>query len=152
MDLLKSHQGSHLSSKEVTGVSIIYLGSQQAPPVEDRQPEDRRVYKFVIISSGERLSFLYGPLSEFAYHAGLVRKYCEVNNIPSGWLKRPDVYEIYGTHHKIRGGGWMEQVALKRRARLYGYSTAYGRFNRKDIPILFRAGSIFSDYEIQIEG
>jgi len=74
-----------------------------------------------------------------------------MNSIPSGWAKKPDVYEIYGPDHKIRGGGWMEQDSLKKCARLYGYSTAYGAFDRKDIPYLFGPVARLKDYNIQID-
>lgn len=132
-------------------MGIIHLGKQSAPHPGNGETDSTRVYKFVVISSDDRLDFVYGPLSEYAYHAGLVKKYCELENIPSGWVKKPDVYEIYGAGHKIRGGGWMEQNPLKKHARLYGYSSAYGAFEPKDIPNLFTQGTLFADYEIEID-
>lgn len=132
-------------------MSLVYLGSEQ-PPDENPEPAGpKRVHKFIIMSLGTQIQFVYGPLQQFAYHAGLVKKYCEINDIPSGWLKKPDVYEIYSADYQIRGGGWMEEDLAEKTVRLYGYSTAYGAFDPGDIPHLFEPGEALADYEIQVD-
>lgn len=151
MDIFQPHQNRYLTPRKTYNVSIIFLGNQQTPHDGSGQPEQKEVYKFVIISSGEGLHFIYGPLREYAYHAGLVKKYCELENIPSGWVKKPDVYEIYDSDHKIRGGGWMERNPADKSARLYGHSTAYGAFDHEDIPYLFGPAAMIEDFSIQID-
>lgn len=132
-------------------VQIINLGSS-APDEEPEASEDRKnVSKFVIIRSDEHLKMVHGPINEYSYHADLVRKYCDLNSIPSGWLKKPDLYEIYGNSHDIRGGGWLEEKPGEKRLRIFGYSTAYGPFDSEDIAYLFEHAGAFDDYDISIE-
>ncbi len=131
--------------------SIINLAADsphEQPPAGD---DSKKVSKFIIIDSDTELQFVHGPLDEYSYHADLVRQHCEANNIPSGWVRKPDIYEIYGDTYRIRGGGWLEERPAERRLRFSGYSTAYGGFDRQDIVYLFDRAEAYADYKVEFE-
>lgn len=117
-----------------------------SPPVSPSQPS-----KFVIIASPQQISLVFGPIAEFPYHANLVKRFCDINKIPSGWLKKPDVYEIYGDSHEVRGGGWMEVAGENGELKIYGYSTTYGSFKRKDILYLYHSQIGSGDIELSFD-
>lgn len=130
---------------------IINLSSDNCPENAPADPEANRVAKFMIISSEDRLAFVYGLVDEFAYHAELVKRYCDLNNIPSGWTRKPDLYSIYNKAWRLKGGGWLEERPGQKLLRFYGYSTAYGPFDAQDIPYLFENDEKFSGYIIAID-
>lgn len=132
-------------------VQIINLASDAEGNEPDANPEKKNVGKFVLIKADDRLNMIYGPIDEYSYHAELVKRYCDRNSIPSGWLKKPDLYEIYGNSHQIRGGGWLEENPGEKQLRIFGYSTAYGRFDREDMLYLSRHATEFAGLEISIE-
>ena len=119
----------------------------QSPP----DPDKKKVGKFVIIQSDDVLQLVHGPIDDYSYHADLVKKFCDLNSIPSGWLKKPDLYEIYGNSHHIKGGGWVEEKTGEKRLSFFGYSTAYGRFETEDMVYLLEQAPELADYEITIE-
>ncbi|UCE24077.1 MAG: hypothetical protein JSU74_12390 [Candidatus Zixiibacteriota bacterium] len=131
--------------------SITNLAADNSADGSPTEDDSKKVSKFVIIGSDTELHFVYGPLEEYSYHADLVRRYCEANEIPSGWVRKPDMYEIYGETYRVRGGGWLEEKPAERNLRFSGYSTAYGGFDRQDILYLFDRAEPFADYKVEFE-
>ena len=60
--------------------------------------------KFVVIKNDQHYALIMGPLTEFPYHANLVKYFCNHFDIPSGWIKKPDMYDILDKHYHINGG------------------------------------------------
>lgn len=133
------------------GTKIFDLGSNSTGHKSEPESNKIRSYKFVIIRTQELLHFVYGPLDEYFYHADLVKKYCDINSIPSGWLNKPSHYEIYGNTHRVKGGGWLEKRPDEKLLKIFGTSTAYGRFQREDIVYLFQNAAEFQTFRISIK-
>ncbi len=98
--------------------------------------------KFVLMEKDGSLVLIMGKISDYPYHANLVAKYCELNDIPSFWEKKPDIYEIVGRKYQI-SGGYFEFKGDSRIASFSGASTAYGRYDIVKMRISVEALSIF---------
>jgi hypothetical protein len=122
-------------------INLAAAESGNAPPAGS---DDKRVSKFVVIDNKGELQLVYGPLGDYTYHAGLVERYCEVFDIPSGWIEKPHLYEIYGGACRIKGGGLMEERPDQKLVIFSGFSTAYGGFDRKDILYLLQTADTFA--------
>ena len=107
--------------------------------------------KFMIISNEKSLSFVYGQLAEFPYHANILKKYCDDNQIPSHWENKPDLYHILDNHCRTKGGGWLEINYKSKVLDVYGYSTAYGKFKEDDLSMILDNSSEFDGFEIYID-
>jgi len=131
--------------------SIISLA--ETPPDGSKTPDtnSKRISKFVIIIGKEEAHFVFGPLETYAYHAGILKRFCDMKQIPSGWVKKPDMYEIYGNTYKVKGGGWLEEKTGEKSLRIFGYSTAYGGFDRQDVLYLFENTPGFEDHKIDFD-
>ena len=131
--------------------NIISLNETSADEPQGEKSNSKKVSKFVIILGEDEAYFVFGPLDLYSYHAGIVKRFCELKDIPSGWVKKPDLYEIYGSDYEIKGGGWMEEKTTEKRLRIFGYSTAYGGFEQQDILYLFQNAPDFEDCEIEFD-
>ena len=107
--------------------------------------------KFVLVWDEQCLYLLFGPPSEFPYHAFLLNRFCADNQIPSSWVKQPDVVEVHAPHIHIRGGGWMEIDFDSRSARFEGQSRAYGEYDRAGLVDLVENHSFFDEYDCSVE-
>jgi hypothetical protein len=107
--------------------------------------------KFLLVWDEQCLSLLFGPLSKFPYHAFLLDRFCSDNQIPSSWVKQPDVVEVHAPHIHIRGGGWMEIDFNSKTVRLEGQSRAYGDYDRTALVDLVDNHVYFDGYEWSVE-
>lgn len=151
VDILKSYQDCHRNLIMSQSAQIINLSSGGPTGESHENPEQSAISKFVIFSFDDRLIFVYGSVKEFSYHAGLVKRFCDISGIPSGWIRKPDLYGIYADSYRLRGGGWMEEKPGQKHLRFYGYSTAYGPFDPEDIVYLFENHENVSGYQITID-
>ncbi|MEW6411504.1 MAG: hypothetical protein AB1483_03420 [Candidatus Zixiibacteriota bacterium] len=111
----------------------------------------RMVGKFILINGPDEFAMAYGPIDDYGYHADLVKRFCDLSDIPSGWAKKPDMYEILTDSYRVIGGGWFEENISEKTVRFYGYSTAYGGFDRQDILYLLRTTNSFADYLVDFD-
>lgn len=109
------------------------------------------ICKFVVINNAASSKLVFGPVSEFPYHAGLVKRFCDEHEIAAGWAKKPDLYAIYDSSYRINGGGWLGYQEQQQLIRIFGQSTAYGRFEPDTVKRLFSADSVFTRFTIVIE-
>lgn len=123
---------------EFTQTRIISLGGNSGNEPETSLPGVIRTKKFIVIAAGEELVLIHGPVTEYPYHAGLVKAYCELNDVPSGWVKKPDVYEIHDDSYRVMGGGWLEENHRDKQLGFYGSSSAYGGFDAADIKYIYK--------------
>lgn len=96
-----------------------------------------RTNKFIIIAAADELILVYGPVAAYPYHAGLLKAWCDINEVPSGWVKKPDLYEILDDSYQVRGGGWLEENLREKQLGFYGSSSAYGGFDPADINYIY---------------
>ncbi len=106
--------------------------------------------KFVLIRDSDSKYFVVGTVDLFPYHADLVARFCRDYEIPSGWVRRPDLVEIYDPTVKIDGGGMLHIDGKTRRVQIYGQSSAYGSFPDEGIVDLVGAIPSFRDYTVII--
>jgi hypothetical protein len=110
---------------------------------------DGAVYcKFVVIDDAVARHVVFGPVSQYAYHANLVDAFCTRMRLACGWVKRPDIAEVYDPSVDIRGGGMMDVRRSSQSLRVFGASKAYGAFRRRDIESAIRTADSFSGYQI----
>ncbi len=107
--------------------------------------------KFVIVASENELAFIFGPVRQFRYHANLVDAYCGRRDIPAGWLKKPDIVEVYDVNYVIKGGGWLDLEPGSRFMKVYGYSTAYGRFDPSDLSLVVDGSPVLNGFTIHVQ-
>ncbi len=152
MDFLQSHQGRQLSTQQEPKTSIVCLSEKpdisanQIHRPDSTDADNKLVGKFILIAGSDEITMAYGSLEDFGYHADLLKRFCDLNDIPSGWAKKPDQYEIISDSHRIVGGGWLEENVGEKTLRFYGYSTAYGGFDQQDILYLLQTSEDYSDY------
>ena len=135
--------------------SIISLADSRPENSAEPETNSKKISKFVVIVGKEEAHFVFGPLDTYAYHAGVVKRFCDMKEIPSGWAKKPDMYGIYGNTYRVKGGGWLEEKTEEKTGektfRIFGYSTAYGGFDRQDILYLFENTPGFEDLKIEFD-
>ncbi len=107
------------------------------------------VCKFVLVDAPEERNLILGQVEKYRYHAALVREFCQLRNLPSGWARRPDLYEIYDQSCGVRGGGWLDIDRAASTLRFYHYSTAYGGFDPEFVSEFVRECLIFPGYSMQ---
>jgi hypothetical protein len=107
--------------------------------------------KFLLVQSPDEAVLIYGTVSNYPYHAQLVERFCADEKIPSGWIKKPDLIEIYDTSIEIAGGGWMKINKDKKRLRFSGESSAYGNFKQSLLRDIINAGDDFTNWQIKID-
>jgi len=110
--------------------------------------EGKLICKFVLIVRNDELNLVFGPVSEYPFHANLVDEFCSRFGVPSGWSKKPDLVEIFDENCSISGGGWLEIEPAVARMKFSGRSTAYGRFGKSDLNHILTNDKLFSDYEV----
>jgi len=108
------------------------------------------VCKMMIIAIAGTAHLVFGPVSEFGYHADLVDRFCSQRDIAAAWVRKPDIVEILQQDVQIRGGGWMKIDRSKSLIEIYGRSTAYGRFDKKLLKLLVDREPFFSNSRVRI--
>lgn len=107
--------------------------------------------KFLVVWDEQCLYLLFGSSTLFPYHAFLLDRFCTDQQIPSSWVKQPDVVEVHAPHIHVRGGGWMEIDFDSRTVRLEGQSRAYGDYDRAALVDLIENHSFFERFDWSIE-
>lgn len=123
---------------------------KESSQASGKSSEDKLVGKFVLISSHDSLTLVLGQLKEFKYHAHIVDRFCRMNQIPSGWRRKPDSVEIYDDKYEVTGGGWIEINSRLLTVKFFGHSTAYGSFDRSDVESCLMQSSLFDGFRILI--
>ena len=110
--------------------------------------DGKLICKFILVGNGEIINLVFGLYEDFRYHANLVNNFCNKNEIASGWVKKPDIYEIYEDGCEIKGGGWIEMDITGKKMKFFGESKAYGQYKRSDLNFILNHHSYFSGYNI----
>lgn len=108
------------------------------------------VCKMMVIAVSGTIHLVFGPVSEFGYHANLVDRFCSQRDIAAAWVRRPDIVEILEKDVKLHGGGWMKIDRSKSLIEIYGRSTAYGRFDKEQLKSLVKREPFFSNSRVRI--
>ncbi len=106
--------------------------------------------KYVVIRCSSDQRLVFGPVVRYPYHANLVHKYCDLFKVAGGWEKRPDSYQIYDLKCNVAGGGWLEYRSESESIRIYGASSAYGRFDHAAAGQMLRQDPRFSAFTYEI--
>lgn len=131
-----------------TDRQVLFYDSDGEP---SKQVSGKLTCKFLLVWDEQRLYLLFGPPSEFPYHAFLLDRFCADHQIPSSWVKQPDVVEVHAPHIHVRGGGWMEIDRDGRTVRLDGQSRAYGDYDRAGLVDLLENHPFFDGYDWSVE-
>ncbi len=107
--------------------------------------------KFITINNEDTKYFIFGSLTEFPYHAALVNRFCNDNMILSTWEKKPDYCLILDKDYHIEGGGWLEIDSKEQILRLFGNSTAYGKFTSTNLLDIFENNNQFPNFKVFID-
>lgn len=136
-----------LMEKATTQI-ISYLPDNKE--VSWRNLKENIICKFIVIKNHTDINLVFGMLSRFAYHANLLNKFCDENQIPSGWNRKPDLYLILDRQYKI-SGGYLEIDNQNKLIKVFGYSTAYGKYITEEVSVILKEKSGFEDFEIIVE-
>lgn len=107
--------------------------------------------KFILLKKEYNIVLIIGDLYRHPYHANLLQYYCNTYNIPSGWNKKPDLYEIYESSWIVLGGGWMDLNPTDKSAVIFGQSTVYGKYDSEILNKLFWKSNNLIGYIFSIE-
>lgn len=107
--------------------------------------------KFLLVSNDDCLCLLFGPLSEYPYHAGLLDRFCKERQIASSWVEQPGLLEIFDLNCEVRGGGYLELDRALRTLRISGESSAYGGFRQREINRVLKGHPFFSEFTWTVE-
>lgn len=125
--------------------------------IDDNSPEDCAelaadglTCKYVVIRQVDQLSLIVGPYSRFTYHANLVQRFCDLEEIASAWIQKPDQVDILEPDVRIIGGGWLELKGQSKVARFYGASKAYGPVEEDLLGTFSPFRMLETDYSIMI--
>lgn len=128
---------------------VINLASEESGPPSE-PPVSKAIGKFILLRHNRRLVFIFGPLSQFSYHAQLLERFCKLEKVPSWWEKRPDQLDYDHRQIEIRGGGWLELDESVRTLKIFGESKAYGEFERSDLNYILANDRYFEGFTLQI--
>lgn len=117
---------------------------------ESAKSNPKRIGKFMLITGPDELTLIFGEVKEYAYHANLLYRYCQLREIPCGWEKKPDLLEIYDPSIRLHGGGWFEFDERAKGIRLFGSSTAYGRFHPTRLNEVVSGHGYFSKLNVEV--
>ncbi len=110
----------------------------------------KRAGKFVQLRTPGEEFIILSPKDFSAYHADIVRVFCEQRGIDGLYSFENKHFEIYGPEWAVIGGGkWSIDEQLKT-LRLYGYSQGYGNFDPKGLKERLLKINSLLDYEITI--
>lgn len=112
----------------------------------------RLAWKFVVLETADGLHLVTGPIDHYPYHANLIAEFCEANEIPSSWVKAPDLLEVFDPGVRISGGGHLRIDLDQNKMKLYGRSTAYGDFDRAEVSQAVDSDLFFNGYSVEIVG
>jgi hypothetical protein len=107
--------------------------------------------KFLQLEHEKTVIILIGAVSEYPYHASLLERFCRDQQIPSTWIKKPDVLETYDRLLDTLGGGWMLIDPTARRLEIFGASSAYGGYDRRIMNDLAVSHPQLRDWQINVE-
>lgn len=125
-------------------VTLLDLTDRDAPR---RQLDEPERCKFVIAGNVDRLIMVVGHVSRYKYHANLLEKFCDIEQIACFWTKRPDQLQIVEDGWSIRGGGWLTKDIAMQQIKLFGTSRAYGRYDEDELALLISETGFFIGFE-----
>lgn len=112
----------------------------------------RLAWKFIVLKAADGLHLVTGPIEHYPYHANLIAEFCDANEIPSSWVKIPDLVEIYDPGIRVSGGGHLRIDLDQNKMKLYGRSTAYGDFDPKEVGRVVGSDPFFNGYRVEVVG
>jgi hypothetical protein len=129
---------------------IVDFSDGSETPDEGEAQDKPLVCKMMIIAVSGTTHLVFGPVSEFGYHANLVDRFCSQRDIAAAWVRKPDIVEILEKDVKLGGGGWMKINKPESLIEIYGRSTAYGRFDKEQLKLLVDREPFFSNSRVRI--
>ena len=114
-------------------------------------PFERGDWKFVIIDTSEGRHLVLGPISEFKYHAWLVKRFCEQNGLACLTVKKPDLVEVLDKTATVRGGGRMRCDRIAAAVSFFDLSRAYGAFSGRDLGDILSRSGLFAGMSLRID-
>ena len=109
--------------------------------------QEKQICKFVLVATEDELNLVFGSYIHYPYHANLIDLFCNRREIPSVWVKKPDLVEIYDAAYQIKGGGWLEIDPPKGTLKFFGESTVYGRFAQSDLNYVLTENELFGSFQ-----
>ena len=136
-------------SKSNLDIEIVDLLDDGNPLELKSVPDKVLKCKYLMVGSRQRVFFIFGPVSNYRYHANLLNEFCRVRQIPSSWISKPDVVEVYDEEYQVLGGGYLDLNPSQKEIKVYGHSSAYGQPQPGILSQVISSPSFFSNYSIQ---
>jgi hypothetical protein len=114
-------------------------------------PFDRGDWKFVLIDTKDARHLVLGPISEFKYHAWLVKRFCEQTGVACLTLKKPDIVAILDKKAIVRGGGRMRYDRTVGTVSFFDSSRAYGSFSARDLSDILNRSELFAGMALRVD-
>lgn len=107
--------------------------------------------KYVVIQQNGVRYFVLGNVAEYPYHANLVNHFCSLRQIACAWERKPDLVTVYDNETKVLGGGWMDIQPGDYSLRVYGSSTAYGPFPKRETGAFIESEPFFHQFKVTLD-
>jgi len=107
--------------------------------------------KFVQVSRGETEYIIFAPKEFAAYHADIVKHFCDERCIDGTYNHTEKRFDIVDPAWTITGGGKFEIDRAQRTIRLFDNSLAYGKYDRRGLREKLARGQGFIDYSVTME-
>ena len=87
--------------------------------------------KFVVLAKGKHLHLALSPVAETPFHANIVLRYLESENLGKAALIGTTGLRFLTKGWKVQGGGYYKVEPWSKLITLYGKSTAFGKYQEK---------------------
>jgi len=105
--------------------------------------------KFLHLGDGEGELLVLSPYKLSEFHAQILERYCMLNGLEGGFIRRREIYEVVGNDLTVIGGGhWRLD---ENEFHLFGASMIYGKFEAQGLMEKVRNFPGFGKYRIVIE-
>ncbi len=108
-------------------------------------------WKFVIIEATDARYLVLGPVARYKYHAGLVKRFCELQGVACLTVKKPDLVEVVERGVRIRGGGRVRFDKPSGVVHFFDSSRAYGQFDRDELTEILGSSDFLEGLSVQID-
>lgn len=108
--------------------------------------------KFVCVQIEDETNLILGPLGDFGYHADLVERFANDNEIPSQRDGQNHKVELFESGHRVLGGGWIKANPVTRAMDFSGASSVYGSCDPELVCDVLRSEGHFSEFAVTVGG
>jgi len=109
--------------------------------------------KFVLIRNANTTTryTVFAPLEMANYHANIVERFCQAQNIAGRYNNKRDVFEVWDEHWQVVGGGRWRLDTERNTLAIFATSMAYGSLDLPSLAAELSAIQAFNGVRVGVE-